>query len=351
MSARVLPVGPMEALPKGVKVLPMLVQWLWLSLRYRSLTLPSSANPGITTGGLVGEGKMEYFGIMGPRAWRSTAVTRCIEAQGASSLADAEKAIREAGLTYPVVVKPDLGWCGFGVRRIDDAAAMCDYLAAFPAGEHVVIQEWLQAPGEAGIFYMRHPDEPRGRVIGVVLRHFPRVTGDGVRTVSQLMAADVRARRLGSDGQSEACCDPARVPGANEVVRIAHVGSTRVGGAYEDGGAWITPELSAAVDEIARDMRDFHAGRFDVKYTDLEGLARGEFTILEVNGAGSEAVHAWDPSLTLREAYAIVFGKQRLLFRIADAMRCRGHAPCGWWPLARHHLRQQALIRRYPRSN
>jgi hypothetical protein len=351
MSMQATRVGRLERLPKWLNLVPMVTQWLWLALRYRSITLPSSANPAITTGGMVGEGKLEYLAIMGDTARRATAVTTSVVAQGAASLAQAQAALEAAGLRYPVVAKPDLGWCGFGVRRIDDAAALRDYLEAYPAGERVVLQEWLDAPGEAGIFYMRHPDEAQGRVIGVLLRHYPRVTGDGVRSVAQLIAADPRASRLGRDGASEPCCDPSRVPAAGEVVRIATVGSTRVGGMYEDGSHAITPRLVAAIEAIARDMRDFHVGRFDVKYDDATALAGGEFRIIEVNGAGSEAVHAWDPSLTLRQAYAIVFGKQRLLFALADAMRRRGHAPCGWLPLARHHLRQQSLIARYPPSN
>lgn len=143
----------------------------------------------------------------------------------------------------------------------------------------------------------------------------------------------------------------ARIPARGEVVRIASVSSTRVGGGYEDGTPRITTELRQAVDAIARDMGDFHAGRFDVKYDNLAALQAGRFRIMEVNGAGSEAVHAWDPRWSLRQAYAIVFAKQRRLFAIGSEMRRRGHCPVGSLALLRHWLRQRALIRRYPPSN
>lgn len=48
--------------------------------------------------------------------------------------------MRQHGLVYPIVVKPDLVWCGYGVRRIDNAAELRKYLAAFPLGERVVVQ-------------------------------------------------------------------------------------------------------------------------------------------------------------------------------------------------------------------
>jgi hypothetical protein len=344
-------VGRLECLPKWLNLVPMVAQWVWLSMRYRSITLPSCANPALTAGGLVGEGKMEYLAVMGEHARAATANTTSVDITGPGSLAEVEMAMMRHGLAFPMVVKPDLGWCGFGVRRIDGREALARYVAAYPAGERLVLQEWLPAEGEAGLFYLRWPGAASGELIGVLLRHFPRVVGDGVHCVAQLMATDRRACRLGRDRSSEPCCDVHRRPARGELVRIASVSSTRVGGGYEDGTAHITPELRRAVDAIALDMGDFHAGRFDVKYESLAALEAGQFRIMEVNGAGSEAVHAWDPRLSLRQAYAIVFAKQRRLFAIGSEMRRRGHRPMGWLMLLRHWLRQRALIRRYPPSN
>jgi hypothetical protein len=114
----------------------------------------------------------------------------------------------------------------------------------------------------------------------------------------------------------------------------------------------ITEALTDAIDAIARDMKEFHVGRFDVRYESLDLLLGGAgFSIIEVNGAGSEAVHAWDPKFTLRQAYAIIFSKHRILFEIGDAMRKHGHRPVGLFTLAKLHMRQQRLIKRYPLSN
>jgi len=134
-------------------------------------------------------------------------------------------------------------------------------------------------------------------------------------------------------------------------VTLSTVASTRVGGHYRDGTALATAALVERVDAIAHDMGCFLAGRFDVRYQDLASLQRGEFSIMEVNGAGSEAVHAWDPKYRIRDVYRIVFAKQRALFAVAAANRRRGHAPVGVVALARLFFRQQRLIARYPRSN
>jgi hypothetical protein len=343
--------GTIERIPKWLNLVPMVVQWFWLGLRYGSVTLPSAINPRITAGGLVGDGKSEYFDCMGPLARARVAPFAMLPAGGATTVQAALVAMAGAGLDFPVVAKPELGWCGFGVRRIDDAQDLADYLARYPAGEALMVQRYLDEPGEAGIFYVRHPDQPTGQLLGVLLRHYPQVTGDGVSSMAQLVRDEVRLHRATRSPLHEFHYDFDFVPQPGEIVRLSLIGSTRVGGRYEDGSGFVTDELSATIDAIARDMPQFHAGRFDVRYRSLAELRRGQFTIMEVNGAGSEAVHAWDPKYSVWQVYRIVFAKQRLLFELGAVNRARGHRPIGMRALARHHLRQQRLIRLYPPSN
>lgn len=349
--SRTRTVGRFEQLPKWLNLVPMVLQWLWLGLRHGSVTLPSAANPRITAGGLVGEGKLEYFNLMGSVARAATAEHVGLRIEDSTRSEDVIAAMLTAGLRFPIVVKPDLGWCGYGVRKIDDSAALAHYLSLYPRGQMLVLQRYLAEDGEAGLFYMRHRDEPMGRLIGLLLRHFPHVIGNGRDTVAALVAADARLKRATGSHLHECQYDPAQVPRAGEKVRLSTIASTRIGGLYEDATADVTPALTARVEAIARDMPDFHVGRFDVRYSTLEALRAGEFTIMEVNGAGSEAVHAWDPKYSIAEVYGIVFAKQRALFRIADANRRAGHRPIGMRALARLHLAQQALMGRYPPSN
>jgi hypothetical protein len=351
-SSAPLSVGALERLPKWLNLVPMVVQWLWLAARYGSVTLPGAANPAISAGGLAGEGKSEYFRIMGPLALSHTADFTVLDCEGAASERDAEQAMQTAGLTYPLILKPDIGWCGFGVRLVRDSAGLRRYLEQFPRGERIILQRFVPYEGEAGIYYVRQPGEAAGNISGILLRFFPRVVGDGRRTVAELIADHPRAQRLGRDGRSEPCCDPLVVPDVGEHVRVSITGSTRVGGLYVDASSEVTPALERAINSVATDMEQLHVARFDVRYESLGVLLQGKsFKIIEVNGAGSEAVHAWDPRYTLRQAYGIVFEKQRRLFAVGAAMRKRGHPPPSARTLARSYLRQAKLIRSYPPSN
>jgi len=90
------PQSLLERMPKWLICVPLVVQWLWLSLKHRSTTLPSAANPAITAGGLVGEGKCEYFSGMGALARAATAPWCAIAPAQRSSMA-AVRAAKAAG--------------------------------------------------------------------------------------------------------------------------------------------------------------------------------------------------------------------------------------------------------------
>ncbi len=356
-SARLDPVttsarSALERMPKWLICIPLTIQWLWLALRYRSATLPSCANPAITSGGLVGEGKLEYFSGMGETARAATARYCAVSTRTKLERRALQQMLVGAQLAFPLVAKPDLGLCGFGVRRLDNLGELRAYLDAFPSSETVVLQQYLPQEGEAGIFYARDPVTDVGRIIGLALRYFPRVTGDGIRTVGELIARDPRATRVSHSPQHESRYNARHIPERGESVRLSTVGSTRVGGLYRDGAACITPQLLKAVDVIARDMPDFYFGRFDVRFDSLHDLSLGTgFKIMEINGAGSEAIEAWDPGTSLIKGFRMIFAKQRLLFEIGDALRARGAKPVGVLRLMQLNRRQRQLIALYPPSN
>ena len=346
-----VPAGRFEQLPKWINLVPMVLQWLWLGIVHRSISLPSAANPGITSGGLVGDGKLEYFNSMGRIARAATATHTGVLNEPGIGVATVLARMSAAGLGFPVVAKPDLGWCGYGVRLLWESDDLAGYLQRFPRGATFILQRYLPEPGEAGLFYMREPGAACGELIGVLLRDYPSVTGNGRDSIAALIEHDPRLRRAKGSAMHEGRYDPERVPASGETVRLSTVASTRVGGCYRDGSIHATPALLERVEAIARDMGVFLVGRFDVRYSSLEGLRGGEFTIMEVNGAGSEAVHAWDPRYSIRDAYRIVFAKQRKLFRIAAANRRLGYRPIGLLRLAVLHFRQQRTMRSYPPSN
>ena len=353
-------IGLAEKIPTQLFYAPLALHWLWLAIRFRSLSLPTLVNPMIEVGGLWGESKQVYLDMVTGenRRWLARYATMLrgaeAEAEGGRAVALAEA----AGLGFPLVAKPDIGWQGYGVRPVADAADLRAYVAAFPEAATLMLQEMVPWEAEAGVFYVRHPGEAEGRVVALTYRYFPHVTGDGAHSVHDLILGDERAAwkaglHLGLDGSHAGL--PAEVldsvPAAGAVVRLAFIGSIRVGGLYRDAAAHITPALSARFDAISRSMPEFHYGRYDIRFASVAALEAGEdFRIIEINGAGSESISAWDPGTPLRAVYRRLLAHQRMLFEIGAANRARGFHTPGFRAILRAAWKQRRLIRRYPAS-
>ena len=349
-----------ERIPPSLFYLPLVFNWLRLGLRHRSLTLPSACNPNIPTGGMWGESKSACLAAVAPeqRCWIADFVTL---QRSAGERADVDRALRlvaEAGMNFPLIAKPDIGWHGYGVRRLDGVEALRSYIAEYPVGEQLILQRFVPQSVEAAVLYARVPDSDRGAVLSIGFRYFPHVVGDGRSMLRDLIRTDARARwkahlHLGFDpthvGLTRAQLD--RVPGRGEAVQIAVIGNQRAGGLYRDAHRCITPALVARMDAIARSMPEFHYGRFDLRFACSEALARGEdFSIVEINGIGGEAIDAWDPQLPVGEAYRRLLLQQRLMFLIGEHNRGRGFAPTPTGEFLLRLIQQTRLIRRYPAS-
>ena len=101
----------------------------------------------------------------------------------------------------------------------------------------------------------------------------------------------------------------------------------------------------------SRSLPDYHFGRFDVRFPTTADLMRGErLTIIEINGAGSEAIHIWDREMTLREAYRVLFAQIGLLFEIGRAHRQRGMKPTKPLAFLRLCARQRRLMAQSPET-
>ena len=342
------PLSFFEFWPDWLFYTPVVIHWMILGLRYGDFSLPTAANPRITTGGLCGESKLSILSQIGPEAQALVAPACGVTAQP-DGIAAAEAVMHGLGLEYPVVAKPDIGCNGTGVRLIRDRPAMTRYLQAFPAGETVVLQQYADEPNEAGIFYVRHPDEPSGRITSVTIKRPPAVVGDGRSTLRALILADERARLVPHLYLDRLADRLDSVPEQGETIQLVFVGNHCKGSIFQDGRALVTPALTEAIDRLARSMPDFFFGRIDVRFASTVALRRGVgFRVIEINGAGSEATHIWDPSTKLLEAWRTQFFHYGAAFRIGAANRRRGFASSGLRGMYRDWMNQRRLMALYP---
>ncbi|MEM9803208.1 MAG: hypothetical protein AAGA20_23015, partial [Planctomycetota bacterium] len=274
-------------------------------------------------GGFDGESQPEIHEGLDPSAPELASFVRL---RAADAPAERERAaldfVDASGADFPVIVKPDAGQRGSGVELVPDHSALGDRARA--VAHDAMVQERVDGE-EFGVFYTRRPSEERGSVFGITRKEFPTVTGDGRRTVEELVLDDPRAcalHRVYSRELGETIDD---LPAPGEVVRLVEVGTHARGAVFLDGAELVTPELEAAIERIARRYEGFYFGRFDVRAPTAAHLARGEgLRVIELNGVTSEATNVYDPRHSIFAAYRILFRQWELAYAIGAENVARG---------------------------
>src|SRR5258706_13763280 len=113
-----------------------------------------------------------------------------------------------------------------------------------------------------------------------------------------------------------------------EELKLVVAGNHAQGCIFRDGMRLCTPELESRMDEISQKLTGFFIGRYDIRYASEEDLRDGgNFQIIELNGAASEATSIYDPANSIFAAYRTLFRQWDLVFAIGAANRDRGFAP------------------------
>lgn len=327
---------------------PIVVRYIYLSVRYRSLTLPSAANPGIAYGGLVGESKMATLRDLQETSPDYTAEAWYLApAPLAERIKHWRRLFSENRLTFPLIIKPDYGQRGLGVKRVRSEEEAIAYLERNSAP--LVLQRYVPGPFEAGIFYYRFPGENQGHIFAITEKIFPSVMGDGIHTLEELIWSDPRARFVADRYLTRFDEQRNRVLAKGESLRLVEAGNHAQGCIFRDGTHLATPALLSRIDEISRKVSGFFIGRYDVRYADESEFAAGRgFQILELNGAAAEATSIYDARYSVFKAYRILFRQWGLVFEIGAANRRNGFMPCKNSELYRAWRGAMELFDRYP---
>jgi len=321
LAARLARYSRWEFWPTWLFYAPIAIWIALLAIWHRGLTLITAANPGIPDGGTVGESKHAILRqLPADVTLPSFLIDRGTIAERIASI---EEQLAQRHWKLPVILKPDVGQRGVGVRLARKWLDVRAYFASVP--EPIVVQAYHPGPLEAGVFYYREPGAPRGRVLSITDKVFPVLVGDGVSTIEWLIWTHPRYRLQGATFVRRHADALRRVLGAGERFVLALAGNHAQGTLFRDGGHLITSELERRIDDIARTFPGFFVGRFDIRYGDLEAFKAGrDINIVELNGVTSESTNIYDPRATLFEAYRLLFRQWAIVFAIGAANRRAG---------------------------
>ena len=267
-----------EYWPFQVLYFPIYFLWVYYSIKCKSIFFFNASNPKIKNGGFIMESKKQIYDLLPKKHYPKTILFK--ENTDLKKIADT---IAEKGIYFPLIVKPDIGLRGSGVKKVTNISELKMY--AKKANFDFLVQELIPFKNEAGIFYVRYPDQKNGIV-----------TGDGASTIENLINLTPRFKLQFNALKEEYGNLLQKVLQNGETVNLVPFGNHCRGAKFLDASNWITPELTTMINDIALQIPEFYFGRFDIMYNSLEELERGEnFLIVELNGAASEPTHIYDP--------------------------------------------------------
>ncbi len=307
-----------EYLPMWLVYLPVLVYYSLLAIRAKSFFFFSATNPKIPTGGMFFESKWEIFESIPSEYYPNTVLI----AENTPQNAIREK-MAAAKIAYPCIAKPDRGERGWEVRIVRTDEELLAYHTQI--NNAYLLQSLIEYPLEYSVFYCRYPSEKKGKVTGLTRKALLAVTGNGVSSILQLIIKHDRAFL-----QLKTLLQNVKIPlekilQKGEKYTLVPFGNHVRGAMFIDDSAVINDELSDTFDRISQQIDGFYFGRYDVKCTSEADLIAGKnIMIVELNGAGAEPSHIYDPNFPFLRAQKVLFQHYKMMYDVAQQNHEKG---------------------------
>ena len=296
-----------EYWPNYIIYLPTLFLWVFYMFRFRSFTFFKDVNPTIKNGGLFGDSKKKIYDLLPADFYPKTILIN------RDKQYDFEQILIENNLSFPVISKPDVGYRGIMVEKINSIEELGNY--AKTVDQDFLIQEICKYPNEIGLFYYRLPHSNKGKVSGITVKDFLTVIGNGKSTLRQLLQEKPRFAMQIQKLKSRYNLN--EVLKTNEKICMVPYGNHNRGTAFYDGNHLITKKLEASFDAILKKIDGFYYGRLDIRFNTFEELEQGKaFSIIELNGVKSEPTHIYDPKHSFWYGQKEIFRHQRIIYKI-----------------------------------
>lgn len=301
-----------EYWPASMFYIPNLPYAFYLAFRAKHAAFFSAANPAIKSSGNGTESKYETIQLV-PEKFRP----KSILVKADSDFSNVIKRIKEAQIEFPLIAKPDIGFRGLLVKKIDSSEALIKYLKSYPID--IIIQEFLDYENECGVFYHRNPNEKEGRISSVTLKKFISVIGDGKTTLKDLILNDKRAKLYFDLFESIHKKKLDEIPKKDKKVKLSVIGNHSKGTQFINGNHLISRELTKTFNNLSHAIDGWYYGRVDIKYNNFKELENGiNYKVLEINGIIAEPTHIYDAeNFTYLNALKEIRNHWKSLFQIS----------------------------------
>lgn len=231
--------------------------------------------------------------------------------------------IKKNNINFPLIAKPDTGLRGTAVKKIDTEETLLLY--SNKANFNFLIQEFIPYPNEIGLFYVKLPNQTKGKITGIVSKEFLIIKGNGKDSIKELLLKDPRYEFQLEVLQKEYGNKLNQVLSEKESLNLVPYGNHCRGTKFIDFSHFITPKLEETFTQICNQINGFHYGRMDIMFDSFENLENGKnFQIVEINGAISEPTHIYDPNHSLWFGWKELTRHFRYLYQISKHNKKNG---------------------------
>jgi len=225
--------------------------------------------------------------------------------------------IRKKNVQFPLIAKPDIGMKGLSVKKLYSEEELLEY--TIQSRVNFLVQEFVAFDNEVGIFYYRFPNEERGHISGIVRKEFLAVVGDGQSTMTELLKKDKRFILQLSALKETYGDELKRILQRGEKRILVPYGNHARGAKFIDASDLVDEELTKTIDTICRRVKGFYFGRLDIRFNSWDELRSGKnFSIIEINGAGSEPTHMYDSNHSVFFAWKEIIRHWNILWKVSS---------------------------------
>ena len=203
--------------------------------------------------------------------------------------------LENTSLTYPLIAKPDIGFRGYLVKKINNEEDLMNYFLKINIP--VILQEFIDYQNEIGVFYHRIPGNKKGEITSITIKKYPTITGNGINTLSELIMANdkifIYYNLLGKINKEKMN----KIIVKDKTIALSEIGNHSKGTQFINGNHLIDNSLESVFDNLNHQIDGWFYGRIDLKYNSWEELLAGKnFKVVEINGVMSEPTHIYDAS-------------------------------------------------------
>lgn len=307
-----------EYWPFQIVYIPIYFLWAFYALKARTIFFFNASNPTMKNGGFMAESKKEIYDIIPQKYYPKTELIK--------ENNDFEKVtaiLLATQIKFPFIAKPDIGLRGSAVKKIHNLEELKAYNQS--ANFDYLIQDLIPYSNEVGIFYVRFPNESKGKVTGIVGKEYVIIEGNGTQTIEQLIRANPRFELQLENIRKDFGNRFDEVLENGKKLNLVPYGNHARGAKFIDVSHLITDKLNQSIDEMCQEIPEFYFGRLDVMYDSWSDLEAGSnYSIVEINGAASEPTHIYDPKHSIFFAWKELARHITYMYKISVQNHERG---------------------------